>query len=282
MNDLVVLSHLQARSLLDARAAGRSSAEASLDLGRSTARVSLETERVCFPDGSWLPWLELEEIAADDSVCYAVEDNSAARIQIFSEALNRFYSLMPTGRAPTLLVSGIPMHRIQGTDPYQDTLSKVRALKPVAGSVLDTCTGLGYTAIEAAKTADQVLTIELDPAVLDIARYNPWSRSLFEHPRIQQVVGDAFDQVMEFEAERFDRIIHDPPMFSLAGELYSEECYRHLYRILKRRGRLFHYIGDPDSRSGRNISRGVVRRLQEVGFSRIVRRPDAFGVVAHK
>jgi hypothetical protein len=95
-------------------------------------------------------------------------------------------------------------------------------------------------------------------------------------------VGDAFDQVMEFEAERFDRIIHDPPMFSLAGELYSEECYRHLYRILKRRGRLFHYIGDPDSRSGRNISRGVVRRLQEVGFSRIVRRPDAFGVVAHK
>ncbi|MGD8463006.1 MAG: RsmD family RNA methyltransferase [Anaerolineae bacterium] len=282
MTDLVVLSHLHAHRLLDARAAGQATAETSLDLGLSTARVSLQAEQVRFPGGSWLPWGDLEEIAADDSVCFAVEDNRAAKIQIFSESLNRFYSLMPTPQAPTLLVSGIPMHRIQGTDPHQDTLSKIRSLKPVTGHVLDTCTGLGYTAIEAAKTAEQVWTIELDPAVLEIAHYNPWSQPLFERPGIQQIVGDALDQIVDMEDEGFDRVIHDPPMFSLAGELYSGECYRHLYRILKRKGRLFHYVGDPDSRSGRNITRGVVRRLQEAGFSRIVRRPDAFGLVAYK
>ena len=68
----------------------------------------------------------------------------------------------------------------------------------------------------------------------------------------------------------------------MAGELYSGEFYRDLFRVLKRKGRLFHYIGDPDSRSGRNVTRGVVRRLQDAGFSRIVRKPGAFGLIAIK
>jgi hypothetical protein len=80
----------------------------------------------------------------------------------------------------------------------------------------------------------------------------------------------------------FSRIIHDPPWFSLAGELYSGEFYRHLNRVLGRKGRLFHYIGDLSSRSGRNVVKGVTRRLQESGFSRVVRKPGAFGVVAFK
>jgi predicted methyltransferase len=67
---------------------------------------------------------------------------------------------------------------------------------------------------------------------------------------------------------------------SLAGNLYSGAFYRELLRILKPNGRLFHYIGDPESASGRNITRGVIRRLQESGFTRITRRPEAFGVVA--
>jgi predicted methyltransferase len=52
--------------------------------------------------------------------------------------------------------------------------------------------------------------------------------------------------------------------------------------VLKRKGRLFHYIGDLESRSGRNVARGVVRRLQDAGFSRIARKPGAFGVAAYK
>jgi predicted methyltransferase len=45
---------------------------------------------------------------------------------------------------------------------------------------------------------------------------------------------------------------------------------------------LFHYVGDPESRSGSRITRGVMRRLQEAGFKRVVRQPRAFGVVAYK
>ena len=282
MPDPIVLSHVQAAPLLRARQQGAGSVAVSLDLGLTDSDVSLAPEGVVLPGGQWLPWEDVEEIAASETACFLVTDNAAEKIQRFSGFLNRFYSLMPTERAPTLLVSGIPMHRIQGTTPDRDTLAKIRAVAPLTGRVLDTCTGLGYTAIEAAKTAEQVVTIELDPAVLEVARLNPWSRALFDNPKIRQVVGDAFDEIAEFEDESFSRIIHDPPRFSLAGELYSGEFYRDLFRVLARKGRLFHYIGDPDSRSGRNVMRGVMRRLQEAGFSRIVRKPGAFGVLAIK
>jgi predicted methyltransferase len=282
MTSPLVLSHLTVIPLLDARQAVKSSAIASLDLGLTRAEISLGPEGVDLPGGQQLSWAKLEEIGQNESVCYVIEGNGAEKIQRFSDYLDRFYSLMPTQGAPTLLISGILMHRIKGIDPHRDTLTKVQTISPLQGRVLDTCTGLGYTAIQAAKFAEEVVTIELDPMVLEVARLNPWSQSLFENPRIRQIVGDSFEEIQAFKDGEFSRILHDPPMFSLAGDLYSGECYRHLFRILRPKGRMFHYIGDLDSRSGRNVTRGVVRRLQEAGFRRIVRKPGAFGLVAYK
>ena len=48
--------------------------------------------------------------------------------------------------------------------------------------MLDTCTGLGYTALAAAAHADHVTTVELDPAVHAIIQQNPWSCALFDAP----------------------------------------------------------------------------------------------------
>jgi predicted methyltransferase len=282
MNSSIVLSRFEAEPLLRARQQGKSTAVTSLDLGLTGNEVQVEADRVVFPEGQWLSWEGVEEISQHDTACFLVQDNSPVKIQRFSERFNRHYSLMSTGRAPTLLVSGIPMHRIKDLTPDQDTLKKIHTVAPLAGRVLDTATGLGYTAIEAAKTASEVVTVELDPTVLEVARHNPWSRQLFGHPGITQVIGDTFEVVQTLEDETFSRIIHDPPMFSLAGELYSGECYRHLFRILRNRARMYHYIGDLNSRSGRNVARGVVRRLQEAGFQRVGRKPDAFGVVAYK
>ena len=278
----IILASTHAASILQTRRQGHDLAITSLDLSLTTSEVLLRTEGVIFPDGQELVWEAIEEISQTESVCFVVEGSDAEKIQRFSEFSNRFYSLMPTDKAPTLLISGISMHRIKGIDPHQDTLRKIRTIAPLTGRVLDTCTGLGYTAIEAAKTADEVVTIELDPTVLEVARLNPWSRQLFEDPRIHQIVGDSFDEIDALEDEAFSRVIHDPPRFSLAGDLYSGEFYRNLFRVLVRKGRLFHYVGDLESRSGRNVVKGVVRRLQEAGFSRVVRRPRAFGVVAYK
>jgi uncharacterized protein len=282
MTDRYALSYVHLAALLLARQAGEAMVRTSLDLGLTTSEVLLEADRVVLPDGQWLPWEAVAEIAGDESVCYALQDNAATKIQRFSDVRNMVYVLMPTQRAPTVLVSGIQMHRVRDIEPWQDTLEKIRTVSPVQGRVLDTCTGLGYTAIAAAKTAQEVITIELDPDMLEIARLNPWSRPLFEHPKMRQIVGDSYEEVERFEEQSFARIIHDPPMLTRAGELYSGEFYERLYRILQERGRLYHYVGDPHSRSGRNTIRGVIRRLQDAGFQRVATRARAFGVVAYK
>jgi len=274
-----VLSHYQLTDLTPP-AEGVDTCQLSLDLGLSRETVTLSAGGIEMPDGGILSWEAVEEILDATNNCFGIERGQTTKIVTFSELQNRVYSLMPTRGAPTMLISGIPMHRIKDTDPHRDTLSKVRASGRLVGRVLDTATGLGYTAIEASKTADSVLTIELDPCAIEIARQNPWSQELFQRENIQQAIGDSFDVVSEMEDASFDRIVHDPPAFKLAGHLYSADFYRQMLRVLLPRGRLFHYVGDPESRSGRNITRGVIRRLDEVGFQRIQRRPKAFGVVA--
>jgi len=278
----IVLSYVQVAPLFEARQKGLDVAETSPDLGLTRVMVTITAEGVVFPGGERVDWQNLEKIRKSEVNCFIVEDNMVRSIQVFSEYTNRVCSLMPTKGAPSMLIAGFVMHRIKDIDPMQDTLRKIASIKPVVGRVLDTATGLGYTAIEAAKTAEQVVTIELDPGAQEIARLNPWSQPLFDNPKIEQIIGDAYEVVQTFEDESFARIIHDPPTFSLAGELYSGAFYRQLYRVLKRGGRLFHYIGDPSSKASGGVTRGALRRLQEAGFTRVVRKPEAFGVVAYK
>jgi predicted methyltransferase len=278
----VVLSYIQAETLLTAHRQGKTSVEVSPDLNISTVTTTLSDSGVAFPGGEQVNWRQVEQIRKADVNCFLVEGNEIRTIQVFSEQTNRMCSLMPTKQTPTMLIAGFTMHRIVDIDPMQDTRKKIATITPIVGRVLDTATGLGYTAIAAAKTAEQVVTIELDPGAQEMARLNPWSRGLFENPKIQQLMGDAYELVPAFGDESFDRIIHDPPVFSLAGELYSGVFYRELYRILKRGGRLFHYIGNLESKSSGTVVRGALKRLQEAGFTRVVRRPEAFGVVAYK
>ena len=278
----ITLSHFQAQALLNARNKGLEITEISLDLGINSVTVKLGELGVQLRSGQELGWEELELIADSQSSCFVIENGEATAIQFYSEATERLYSLYPTSGAPSMLISGIPMHRIKDTDPYHDTLEKIRSVKPMVGQVLDTATGLGYTAIQAARTAEHVTSIELDPAVLQVCRLNPWSRELFDNPKITQLIGDSFEVVAEMESGRFTRVIHDPPAFSLAGDLYSGEFYIQLHRVMRNQSRLFHYIGDPESKSGRSITAGVIRRLEQVGFRQVRRVPQAFGVVAVK
>ena len=277
----IVLSHVQVAPLLRAREAGESTAITSADLGRSESQVTIDAEGVRYPDGEALRWEDAARIAKNTSVCFALSGGEISEIRVFSQTTNWVRSLYPTQSAPTMLVSGVPMHRIKDTDPWRDTLAKTKTIAPLTGRVLDTATGLGYTAIVASETASEVVTIELDPAGLEIARQNPWSRELFERPTIQQLIGDAADMLPTLADASFARILHDPPQLSLAGHLYSEDFYRELRRVLARGGRLFHYIGDPNSPFGSRTTSGVMRRLHDAGFRRVVRRPEAFGVVAY-
>ncbi|HET9109317.1 MAG TPA: methyltransferase domain-containing protein [Ktedonobacterales bacterium] len=288
---LVTVSRLQVAPLLEAYtkrqvrdASDSTSLEAttSADLGLSMISVALTDGGIRYSPGELLTWDDARRINAAPNQCFTVADGAVEPIALFSPTSNTLRSLMPTSGAPTMLVSGFSMHRIKGTEPWADTVAKAQAAAPLTGRVLDTTTGLGYTAILAARTASEVVTVELDPTGLQIARRNPWSHELFDRPNVQRIVGDAFEVVAEQREGSFDRIIHDPPYLTLAGDLYSEEMYRRLFRALRTGGRLFHYIGDPQSASGARTTAGVIRRLEAAGFHRVTRRPEAFGVTAVK
>ena len=60
-----------------------------------------------------------------------------------------FYKLAKTGGAPTLEIDGIRMHRTKDTTPDRMRWKKSKILGLRHGKVLDTCMGLGYTAIQA-------------------------------------------------------------------------------------------------------------------------------------
>lgn len=255
--------------------------ELSPDLGISRIVARIAPEGIYFPNGELLNWVQAEMVLEANRACYLLQGGFLEKIQIFSPAAQRHYVLYPTQRAPTFLNSGIPMHRIKDTDPTADTEAKIDAAGPIYGEVLDTCTGLGYTAIAAARTAAKVTTVEIDPAVIELARLNPWSRELFESPKITQQIGDVRDLIVTLDANKFSRVLHDPPAFNIAGELYSADFYHELHRVITSKGRLFHYIGDLESPSGRRVSRGAVERLLKAGFSRVEPRKKAFGLLAY-
>lgn len=282
MSHQVILSHKQVVPLLKAHQEGRRVVATSLELGISKVEVVIESDHAVLAPGITLSLDIIEEIARDRNACFLVEKGRGRKTRRFSEHINLFYSLFPTDSAPTLMISGIPMHRIEDANPWLDSQSKVQALGRLSGQVLDTCTGLGYTAVLAATRPASVTTVELDPMVLELARLNPWSKDLLVNPRIRQIVGSIVEEIDDFGNDKFSYIIHDPPMVGLAGDLYSGDFYRELHRVLRPKGRLLHYAGDPQSKLGRSTARGVARRLRAAGFSAVKSRDEAFGLVALK
>ena len=112
---------------------------------------------------------------------------------------------------------------------------------------------------------------------------NPHSWEVFDQDNIRLTIGDVYEEIENLDGMSFDRVIHDPPRFSLAGDLYSRRFYEQLYRVLRPRGILFHYTGSPGSQKhGRDFPAEVMKRFKEVGFRKVIRTPEVLGVVARR
>ncbi len=274
-----ILTSTVAAELLAAAAAGESKATVSLDLGHSLVDVRV-AGGAAWIGGATLGRAALENIAEQGNKCFEIIGGAVRAISVFSETTGWVRTLAPTVEAPTTLVAGFPMHRIRGTTPLADTRAKVRVLGRPRGQVLDTATGLGYTAMELAKTSAAVVTVEVDPAAIELARRNPWSAGLFIADNIRLIHADVGEAIHTFATGEFSAVLHDPPTLRLAGRLYSAAFYAELRRVLKPGGRLFHYVGDVQSGTGAVVARGVARRLTEVGFADVRQQKQAFGVTA--
>jgi len=263
-----------------------STVSVTLDLGLSYHQAEVRNGRIYVDEYDLV--LDLDRLKEslnklkNDSV-YVYNDGTLTEVAFYSDETRKFYKLVfiDLGLPTTIEINGIHMHRVIGLDPYTDAKIKVSQLSTLVGKrVLDICTGLGYTAIWAKKLgAKEIVTIEYDKNVLNIAQLNPWSWDLSD---IRILLGDAAKVITKLPDDSFDAIMHDPPRFEMAGELYSRSFYMELHRVLKPGGVLFHYTGQPGKHSNIDILKGIKRRLLEAGFYPVIWVEKALGFKAFK
>ena len=259
-----LLTRPTAAALLAARDAGAAGWTGSLDLGRSTGAAQLRADAWQWRGGRY-PYPSLPK---DRSIHYW-DGGTFAPAARFSGSLIK---LVPTEwDVPTFEIDGIKMLPTSKASPLDDARRKVALVEPRGKTVLDTCGGLGYFAaccLEAG--AARIHSFEKSPDVLWLRTLNPWSPDpdAPEHGgRLQLIHADVSQAVAQLADASVDALLHDPPRFGIAGELYSQAFYGQLARVLRRGGRLFHYTGSPNRlTSGRDVPREVARRLQEAGF----------------
>jgi hypothetical protein len=234
--------------------------ECSLDLDRSTTRVEAGA-------GSWrwqgreFPYLE----RCNERTIYYWSGADFQPLQRYTTALIK---LVPTQWGPpTFEIDGIKMLPTAQVSPFEDARHKVALIRPRGRVILDTCGGLGYFAaccLEGA--AARILSYEKNADVLWLRTLNPWSPAT--DARLQLTHADVTEQIGSLPDRSVDAILHDPPRFGIAGELYSQAFYEQLARVLEPRGLLFHYTGSPNKlSSGRDLPREVQQRLNRAGFA---------------
>ncbi|HET6805429.1 MAG TPA: SAM-dependent methyltransferase [Frateuria sp.] len=260
-----LLTRPVADSLAAAREAGSGAWHGSLDLDRSRADVALLADAWRWQDRSYPYPARLK-----DRTVYYWDGEAFAPVSRFSGSLIK---LVPTGwGAPTFEIDGIKMLPTAKDSPVEDARRKVALIEPRGKVVLDTCGGLGYFAgccLEAGVV--RIHSFEKNPDVLWLRTLNPWSPdpdAAATGGRLQLTHADVTAAIRQVADASVDALLHDPPRFGIAGELYAQAFYDQLARVLRRGGRLFHYTGSPNKlTSGRDVPREVARRLENAGFN---------------
>jgi uncharacterized protein len=238
--------------------------ECSLDLDRSVTAVAPGADAWSW-QGRSFPYLD----SCKERTIYYWTGADFASAQRFTTSLVK---LVPTDWGPpTFEIDGIKMLPTAQVSPYADAERKVALIRPRGKRVLDTCGGLGYFAQWCLLgEAKQILSFELSADVIWLRSLNPWSpgHASGNDPRLTLTHGDIGEHVATLGDASFDAILHDPPRFGIAGELYSQAFYQQLARVIRRKGALFHYTGTPNKlSSGRDLANEVATRLRRAGFA---------------
>ena len=255
---------LLTRKVNDALRAGTGTLECSLDLDRSRTTVEVDASGWTW-QGRRYPYIE----DCKDRTIYHWSGEAFEPVARYTTSLIK---LVPTEWGPpTFEIDGIKMLPTAKVSPYADAERKVGLIQPRGKTILDTCGGLGYFAAWCLQgQARKVLSFEKNADVIWLRTLNPWSPGMENAAGsvLTLTHGDIVQEIGKLSDGSMDAILHDPPRFGIAGELYSQAFYDQLARVLKRKGRLFHYTGSPNKlTSGRDVPREVLKRLRLAGFA---------------
>jgi uncharacterized protein len=238
---------------------GLTEIECSLDLERSTTLVELD-------DAGWI-WQQQRFPFMEICKARTIYHWAVTEFQPVARFTTALFKLVPTDSGPpTFEIDGIKMLPTAQGSPFADAERKVSLIQPRGKVVLDTCGGLGYFSHWCLQgQARQVLSYEKSADVLWLRSLNPWSP--VADPGLTLTEGDITQHITSLANEAVDAVLHDPPRFGIAGELYAQDFYQQLARVLKRKGKLFHYTGTPNAlTSGRDVPNEVAQRLRRAGF----------------
>jgi len=194
--------------------AGASTVECSLDLDRSRTTVEVGVAGWIW-QGQRFPYLE----TCKDRTVYHWAGESFQSVARFTTSLIK---LVPTEWGPpTFEIDGIKMLPTAQVSPYADAERKVGLIQPRGKVILDTCGGLGYFAAWCLLgQARQVHSYEKNADVIWLRSLNPWSPEV--GGALTLTHGDIAEQIGALPGDSVDAILHDPPRFGTAGELYSQ------------------------------------------------------------
>ncbi len=267
--------------ILKAHKSGAKKVLTSLDLNMSEQAYSIKDNRLFLTDQLSIELEKLEEIKSKQNKIFILKGNTLSPLEIRSDG---YYKLVPTKSLPTLEIDGIKMHRSKDIDPATDAKLKTQLVVSPGDHVLDTCGGLGYSALFALKAgANKVISTEKSNAVIELRNLNPWILSQ-DTSNIKLIHTDITHWIELFENELFNSVIHDPPRFtSSTGDLYGLNFYIQLYRIMAKHSKLFHYTGSPKKiKSEDKFIKNTMKRLEKTGFNNVCFHDRLQGIYAQK
>jgi len=238
----------------------------SLDLGITT--TSIDTNR-------FSALLEhCPKIRNEDIVYYDEKKKEGFKLQISNE--NGIFSLRKdkNENKPVLYINAVKMNvsKDKGIDGYNrgvvNNLGVIRT-----DTLLEICTGAGYKTLLLSEKAEKVVSVEKSKEVLELMKYNPYTKELLKNNKVKIVNQDATLYALNTK-EKFSKILHDPPTFKFAPELYTKEFYADLYRLAEDRCILFHYTGNPGNKfRGKDLISATIERMTSVGW-KLIKKED--------
>ena len=232
-----LLTQAVAIGLIAARDAGARCWTGSFDLGVSNDEVTLAADA-----WQWRGQHHPYPAKLKDRTIYFWDGDEFTPVSRYAGSLIK---LVPTQwDTPTFEIDGIKMLPTSKESPLDDARRKVALVQPRGKVILDTCGGLGYFAaccLDAGVA--RIRSFEKNEDVLWLRTLNPWSPdpdAPGSNGRLQLTHADVTAAIVEIPDAGVDALLHDPPRFGIAGELYSQAFYGQLARVLRRGGRLFH------------------------------------------